>query len=119
MKLSYSAGPEWRRMATLEMLEGGPNLPALIENEQPNVRLRRAETAPSGYLWFNLFVDASQGERRCALTAHVVLTAVKQAVADGHIEGFRIVYGGQWLAYGKNADAAMDHGCSPDDLISA
>jgi hypothetical protein len=90
-------------MATLQIAEDGPDLPAILADLDFDFRLERAPSPP-GVIWFNLLVDASRGQRCCARIAHRLLTALDSISKCGDLPAFRIIAGERWL-----------HGRTPDD----
>lgn len=95
-------------MATIEVRDDFDNLGHLLADPRLDFRLERASESPAGYVWFNLLIDASKGERRCARTAYALLSAVQRIAADGGIPDFRIVAGEQWLQIGEGDGTERD-----------
>ncbi|HEU4664042.1 MAG TPA: hypothetical protein VFS55_08430 [Dokdonella sp.] len=85
-------------MATIEVAEQAPDLAALLADLDFDFRLDPMP-APSGQRRFALRVNARRGERRCALTAHRLLGALKSIAATGDLPGFAIVAGAHWAEH--------------------
>ncbi|MGH8172282.1 MAG: hypothetical protein ACREPX_04000 [Rhodanobacteraceae bacterium] len=110
MSISYQGEPRWRLMAVIEVREDFGHLASVLKDPSLDFRLQASSESPRGYAWFDLLVDADKGERRCARTAHAVLTALQRIADDGDIPEFRIVNGHQWVRLGE---AAADEGGAP------
>lgn len=89
----------WCLMATVQVAEGAPDLAGILADLHFDFRLDPAAASPPGYRWFNLFVDARRGLRRCALIAHRLLSALKRIAEAGDLPGFDILGGERWLEY--------------------
>jgi hypothetical protein len=100
MAISYRNESQWSPMATIEVGENCEDLAALVADESLDFRLQPAAQSPAGYRWFDLTVDASKGERRCARTAFALLSAMQRIADKGGIPDFRIVRGHHWLQLG-------------------
>ncbi|TCO40778.1 hypothetical protein [Dokdonella fugitiva] len=87
---------QWCLMATLEVAENAPDLPAILADLDFDFRLERIPSPP-GFLWFNLLVNARRGQRRCALIAHRLLNALRSIADAGDLPAFRIIAGERWL----------------------
>lgn len=95
-------------MATIEVRDPFDDLGRLLADMSLDFRLEPAHESPTGYLWFNLLIDASKGERRCARTAYALLSALQRIAAEGGIPDFRIVAGEQWLQLGDAESTRHD-----------
>ncbi|MBO9664629.1 hypothetical protein [Dokdonella sp.] len=91
--------PQWCLMATIQVAEGAPNLVDILADLSFDFRLDPAPASPPGFIWFQLFVDARRGQRRCELTAHRLLSALQRIAEGGDLPGFRVVAGERWLEY--------------------
>lgn len=87
-----------RHMATIEVAEQAPDLAALLADLDFDFRLDPLPARP-GLRRFALCVNAARGERRCALTAHRLLGALKSIAATGDLPGFAIVAGAHWAEH--------------------
>jgi len=96
---------QWCLMATLQVAEGAPDLPAILADLDFDFRLERTPS-PAGVVWFNLLVDARRGHRRCARIAHRLLNALHSIAKCGDLPDFRIIAGERWL-----------HSPLPDDAM--
>jgi hypothetical protein len=83
-------------MATLQVAEDAPDLPAILADLDFDFRLERTPS-PLGVLWFNLLVDAGRGQRRCGRVAHRLLNALQSISECGDLPAFRIIAGERWL----------------------
>lgn len=108
MSISLQQESNWRQMATIEVREHFDDLGRLLADLSLDFRLEPAHESPAGYVWFNLLIDASKGERRCARTAYALLSSMQHIAAEGGIPDFRIVAGEQWLQLGAAGDAGND-----------
>jgi hypothetical protein len=118
MNLRLTESTEWRQCALIEVSESTPDFFQLVRNDALQFRVQRAERSPTGYQWYELWVDASNGERRFARTAWSVLTALKRSAQEGFLEDFRIVVGEDWLTIGENsADVDVD-GMAPGNAAA-
>jgi hypothetical protein len=95
--ISYAAQPQWRSMATIEVDPSCADLSTRLAGLKLDFRLEAAPAAPQGHVWFDILLDASKGERRCARAAHVLLSTLQHAADAGDLVGFHIVAGAQWL----------------------
>lgn len=103
----------WRHMATIEVAEQAPDLATLLADLDFDFRLD-PEPAPPGLRRFALRVNARRGERRCALTAHRLLGALKSIAATGDLPGFAIVAGAHWADHpGLPGRRAEPHAVDP------
>jgi len=91
MSISLQQESNWRQMATIEVRDHFDDLGRLLADLSLDFRLEPAQESPTGYAWFNLLIDASKGERRCARTAYALLSAMQHIAAEGGIPDFRIV----------------------------
>jgi len=96
---------QWCLMATVQVAEDAPDLPAILADLDFDFRLERAPSPP-GVLWLNLLVDASRGPQRCGRIAHRLLNALQSISECGDLPAFRIIAGERWL-----------HSPVPDDNV--
>jgi hypothetical protein len=89
--------PHWCLMATVQIDETAPELSEILADLDFGFRLEPAAASPPGYRWLNLLIDARRGERRCAYTAHRLLSALQRIADSGELPGFRIIAGERWL----------------------
>lgn len=87
---------QWCLMATLQVAEDAPDLPAILADLDFDFRLERTPSPP-GVSWFNLLVDAGRGQRRCGRVAHRLLNALQSISECGDLPAFRIIAGERWL----------------------
>jgi hypothetical protein len=97
MNTSSRNESNWRLMGTIEVAANAPRLANVLADLALDFRLETALASPPGYAWFDLYVDASRGERRCERTACMLLDALLRIAEAGEIPAFRIVAGEQWL----------------------
>lgn len=97
---------QWRLIATIETHASFADLHRLIARDLFDVRLERVVGAPSNCRWFNVLIDAGDGDGHYARTASAVLRSVHRATDAGRIMDFRLVDGNQWLTqcHGSTAD---------------
>jgi hypothetical protein len=107
MNITLNPFGEWRQMATVEVSTAVKDLPALVQDDVLKFQLVPSETAPFRRRRFDLLVNSSEGERRCARTAWAVLKAMENASAAGCIDHFRVVEGARWLTLDRAAPASM------------
>jgi len=91
--------PRWCLMATVQVAHDAPDLADILSDLDFDFRLEPAVASPPGYRWLNLFVDARRGQRRCGLTAHRLLSALKRLSESGDLAEFQVIAGERWLAY--------------------
>ena len=94
-------------MATVQVAEGAPDLAGILADLHFDFRLDPAVASPPGHRWFNLFVDARRGPRRCALIAHRLLSALKRIAEAGDLPGFDILAGERWLDHTAPREAGV------------
>ncbi len=85
----------WRRMATIELDAGAPDVGEVLRDLRYDFELVELPTAPPGRRWLQLRVDASRGERRCAMTAARLLDALRRLQEIGELAHLRIVRHGE------------------------
>lgn len=95
-------------VAGVEVRSPGADLVAYVGSQTSVFRLQPAAASPFGFAWYELFVDAAQGERRAAHAAHSVLSALQLASDAGWLEDFRIVFGEHWLQVRDLRDSVED-----------
>jgi hypothetical protein len=88
----------WRRIATVEVSSRVRDLPALVQDDTLTFRLVEASSPRRSFRRYDLVVDSTTGERRCARTAWTVLTAMQHAADIGCIDQYRVIEGNQWLS---------------------
>ena len=84
-------------MATIQIAEDAPDLSEILADLDDGFRLESAPCSPPGFRWLNLAVDARRGWRRCAYTAHRLLSALQRIAEGGDLPGFCIIAGERWL----------------------
>jgi hypothetical protein len=110
MNIRLSESSDWRLCAVVEVPDSTPDFFQLVRDDALQFRVQRASREPTGYQWYELWVDASNGERRLARTAWAVLTALQRIAHEGRLEGFRIVNGDEWLTIGHSYSDMDDDG---------
>jgi len=108
----------WCLMATVQVAEDAPDLADILADLDFGFRLEPAAPSPPGYRWLNLHVDARRGPRRCALTAHRLLSALTRLAEAGDIPGYRVIAGERWLEYPMYPDALAAGEASGDADLS-
>ena len=98
MKLTLNTFGNWHRVATIEVSSRARDLPALVQDDRLKFRLVEADSPRRGFRRYDLVVDSTEGERRCARTAWTVLDAMQQAAESGCIDRYRVLEGSQWLS---------------------
>jgi hypothetical protein len=88
--------PQWCLMATIQVDADAPDLAQILADLDFDFKLTPT-SSPPGVRWFNLYVDARRGPRRCAITAHRLLCAMSSIAATGELPSFRIIAGERWL----------------------
>jgi hypothetical protein len=88
---------QWRLIATIETHASFADLHRLIARDRFDVRLDRVVGAPSNCHWFDVLIDAGDGDGRYARTASAVLRSLHRATDAGRITDFRLADGNQWL----------------------
>ncbi|HSS07232.1 MAG TPA: hypothetical protein VLK83_08865 [Rhodanobacteraceae bacterium] len=97
---------QWRLIATIETHACLADVHRLIARDLPDVRLERVIGAPSKCGWFNVLIDAGEGEGQYARTASALLRSMHRATDAGRIVEFRLVDGNQWLMQRHGGAAA-------------
>jgi hypothetical protein len=98
MNITINPFGDWRRVATVEVSSRVRDLPALVQDNTVNFRLVETDSARRQFRRYDLVVDSTEGERRCARTAWTVLSAMRQAATHGCLDQFRVIEGNQWLS---------------------
>ncbi len=98
MQLTINPFGEWRRVATVEVSSRVKDLPSLVQDARLKFRLVEADSGRRNVRRYDVVVDSTEGERRCARTAWAVLSAMQQAATCGCIDKYRVIEGNQWLA---------------------
>ena len=88
---------QWRLIATIETHASFADLHRLIARDLIDVRVERVVGAPSMRRWFNVLIDAGEGDGQHARTASAVLRSLHRATDAGGITDFRLADGSQWL----------------------
>jgi hypothetical protein len=103
MQITINPFGQWHRVATVEVGSRVRDLPSLVQDETLKFRLVETESPRRTSRRYDLVVDSSEGERRCARTAWAVLCAMREAAKYGCIDRYRVIDGDQWLALGRAA----------------
>lgn len=98
MQLTLNPFGDWRRVATVEVSSRVKDLPALVQDDTLKFRLVEVDSQRRTFRRYDLVVDSTEGERRCARTACTVLSAMQAAAAHGCIDKYRVIEGNQWLS---------------------
>jgi hypothetical protein len=98
MNITINPFGDWRRVATVEVSSRVRDLPALVQDDTMNFRLVEAESPRRQFRRYDLVVESTAGERRCARTAWAVLSAMREAATHGCIDQFRVIEGNRWLS---------------------
>lgn len=98
MQLTLNPFGQWRLVATVEVSARVNNLPALAQDDTLKFRLVEVDSPRRTFRRYDLLVDSTEGERRCARTAWAVLSAMQEAATLGCIDKYRVIEGNQWLA---------------------
>jgi hypothetical protein len=97
MKININPLGEWRRVATVEVGSRVKDLPSLVQDDTLKFRLVEADSPRRTFRRYDLVVDSTEGERRCARTAWAVLSAMREAATHGCIDDYRVIDGDHWL----------------------
>jgi hypothetical protein len=98
---------QWRAIATIETHAGVTDVHRLIDRGLAGVRFQRVAGAPPSLRWFNVLIDAGDGEDRYERAARAVLRMLHRAVEAGRISEFRVVESNQWLTQ-RHGGAAQE-----------
>jgi len=98
----------WHCVATVEVSSRVRDLPSLVQDDSLKFRLVEADSPRRHFRRYDLVVDSSEGERRCARTAWAVLSAMREAASHGCIDQYRVIDGNQWLAISAPPPASND-----------
>jgi hypothetical protein len=98
VNLTLNPFGKWHRVATVEVSSRVRDLPTLVQDDRLKFRLVEADSPRRSSRRYDLVVDSTEGERRCARTAWTVLNAMQKAAELGCIDRYRVVEGGQWLS---------------------
>ena len=98
MKITINPFGKWHRVATVEVGSQVKDLPSLVQDDTLKFRLVEANSPQRHFRRYDLIVDSTQGERRCARTAWAVLSAMREAATHGCIDQYRVIDGSQWLS---------------------
>lgn len=96
-----TCGPDprqWRLIATIETHAGIADVHRLIAGAALDARLERIAGAPPTFRWFNVLIDAGEGEECYVRSACAVLWMLHRSVDTGRITDFRIVEGNEWMS---------------------
>lgn len=105
MQITINPFGQWHRVATVEVSSRVKNLPSLVHDETLKFRLVEADSPQRRFRRYDLVVDSTEGERRCARTAWAVLSTMRDAATHGCIDQYRVIEGNQWLAVDAAAAA--------------
>jgi hypothetical protein len=97
MNITINPFGDWRRVATVEVSSRVKDLPDVVRDSAMKFRLVEADSPRRRFRLYDLIVDSTEGERRCARTAWAVLSAMRHAATEGCIDQFRVVEGKHWL----------------------
>jgi hypothetical protein len=98
VNLTLNPFGNWHRVATVEVSSRVKDLPGLVQDDSLKFRLVEVDSPRRRFRRFDLIVDSTEGERRCARTAWTVLTAMQNAATVGCIDQFRVIEGNHWLS---------------------
>jgi hypothetical protein len=98
VNLTLNPFGKWHRVATVEVSSRVRDLPTLVQDDRLKFRLVEADSPRRSFRRYDLIVDSTEGERRCARTAWTVLSAMRDAAAAGCIDRYRGLEGSQWLS---------------------
>lgn len=90
MQITINPFGEWRRVATVEASSRAKDLADLIYDNALKFRLVEADCPKPTFRRYDLIVDTTEGERRCARTTWAVLSAMQHAAAHGFIDKYRV-----------------------------
>ena len=107
MKITINPFGEWRRVATVEVGPRVKDLPTLVQDDTLRFQLVEAESPRRSFRRYDLLVDSTEGERRCARTAWAVLSAMREAATHGCIDQFRVIEGNHWLSLFETPSSAV------------
>jgi hypothetical protein len=96
----------WHRVATVEVSSSVKDLPALVQDDSLKFRLVETDSPRRRFRRFDLIVDSTEGERRCARTAWIVLNAMQNAATLGCLDQFRVIEGNHCLSMFEAKPAA-------------
>jgi hypothetical protein len=124
MSLMVNRPLHWYLMATIQVADTAPDLAEILADLDFAFRLEPAAASPPGFHWFNLLIDARRGERRCAYTAHRLLSALQRIAESGELPGFHIIAGERWLdedavGFSRENPARGSLSVSPDDDVQS
>ena len=106
MNLTLNPFGNWHCVATVEVSSRVKNLPALVQDDTLTFRLVESHSPRRSFRRYDLVIDSTTGERRCARTAWTVLTAMQHAADIGCIDKYRVIEGNQWLSMFKPTPSA-------------
>jgi len=106
MKITINPFGAWRRVATIEVGPRVNDLQTLVQNDSLRFQLVEANSPRRSFKRFDLVVDSTEGERRCARTAWAVLSAMREAATHGCIDQFRVIEGDHWLSFFETSSPA-------------
>lgn len=98
MKITVNPFGDWRRVATVEVSSRVNDLPALVQDDTLKFRLVEADSPRRRFRRYDVIVDSTEGNRRCARTAWAVLSAMREAASHGCIDHYRVIEGNHWLS---------------------
>jgi len=97
MRVEMRGEQRWRVIATVELATSTMDAAHLVECRPFAIRVEGVRGSPAGRRWFNVLIDAGEGEQRYAAAARAVMRALHRCVGARTIVGFRITDGNQWL----------------------
>jgi hypothetical protein len=106
MKITINPFGKWRRVATVEVGPRVKDLPTLVQDDTLRFQLVEAESPRRSFRRYDLLVDSTEGERRCARTAWAALSAMREAATHGCIDQFRVIEGNHWLSLFETPSSA-------------
>jgi hypothetical protein len=106
MKITINPFGEWRRVATVEVGPRVMDLPVLVQDDTLRFQLVEATSPRRSFRRFDLVVDSTEGERRCARTAWTVLSAMREAATHGCLDQFRVIEGDHWFTLFESSTSA-------------
>jgi hypothetical protein len=98
----------WRLIATVELSDQAQSLDELLGAYNHLFALSAAKASPPGFRWINIAVDRTLSQRRTAVLARTLLSALAQREAMGNLAGFRIIAGQHWVDIQASALATYE-----------
>jgi hypothetical protein len=97
---------QWRLIATIETHASIADVHRLLTRASLDVHLERVAGAPPTFRWFNVLIDAGEGDDSYARSACALLRMLNRSVDVGSIADFRVIEGNQWLT--QRHDGAVE-----------